>query len=68
LLADLELILGRPPVDRPPTEGEIPPTGIAVDDLPDLWGCTAGEALARLARMEMAGQVLRAGDVVLPGG
>jgi DNA processing protein len=68
LLADLELILGRPPVDRPPAEGEIPPTGIAVDDLPDLWGCTAGEALARLARMEMAGQVLRAGDVVLPGG
>jgi DNA processing protein len=68
LLADLELILGRPPLDRAPTEGEIPDTGIAVDDLPDLWGCSAGEALARLARMEVAGQALRAGDMVLPGG
>jgi DNA processing protein len=68
LLADLELILGRPPLDRAPSEGEIPDTGIAVDDLPGLWGCSAGEALARLARMEVAGQALRAGDMVLPGG
>jgi DNA processing protein len=68
LLADLELILGRPPIDPPPAEGESPSTGVAVDDLPGLWGCSPGEALARLARLEVAGLVQRAGDLVLPGG
>ena len=66
LIEELELILGAPP--RPssgPGDG-IPPQGVAVDDLPGLWGCSPTDALARLARMEVAGEARRAGDVVLP--
>ena len=65
LIAELELVLGKPPREAR-TRSEIPATGVAVDDLPLIWGCAPGEALARLARMEVAGQVRRSGDVVLP--
>lgn len=67
LLAELELILGRPPIQASPPDGVIPQTGIPVDALPEFWGCSPGEALARLARMEVGGEARRAGDVVLPG-
>ena len=43
--------------------GEVPPTGWAIDDLPEKWGCTPEAALARVARMEVAGQIRRMGDV-----
>jgi hypothetical protein len=39
---------------------------VAIDDLPSVWGCSPADALARLARMEIAGQVRRAGDLVMP--
>jgi DNA processing protein len=68
LLAELDLILGRPPVTTAHPEAEIPVTGIAIDDLPQLWGCSVGEALARLARMEVDGQARRSGDIALPAG
>jgi len=67
LLAELELILGKPPNHVPPSEGVIPATGLAFDDLPSIWECTPAEALARLARMEIAGEARRVGDLVLPG-
>jgi len=67
LLCELELILGRPPNNGPAAEGAIPATGLAIDDLPSIWGCTPAEALARLARMEITGEARRMGDVVLPG-
>jgi DNA processing protein len=66
LLAELELILGKPPSQVPSRDELIPPTGLAIDDLPGIWGCTAAEALARLARMEIAGEARRVGDLVLP--
>ena len=66
LIAELELMLGAPP-RRPFGVGPwIPPEGVAIDDLPVAWACSPAEALARLARLEIAGQVRRAGDVVLP--
>jgi DNA processing protein len=68
LITELELILGRPPAAQPATDGEIPAAGIAIEDLPGLWGCTPGEALGRLARMEVAGLAVRSGDMVLPSG
>lgn len=68
LLAELELILGKPPCRPRGGEGAIPATGLAIDDLPEIWGCTPGEALARLARMEVAGEARRVGDLVLPAG
>jgi DNA processing protein len=66
LIEELELILGAPP--RPPSRGSdgIPPAGVSVDELPGLWGCSPADALARVARMEIAGQIRRAGDVVMP--
>ena len=67
LLAELELILGRPPSQVPAPAGVIPVTGLAIDDLPSIWDCTPAEALARLARMEITGEARRMGDVVLPG-
>jgi DNA processing protein len=67
LLGEIELILGKPPNRVPPSEGAIPTTGLAIDDLPSIWDCTPAEALARLARMEIAGEARRVGDLVLPG-
>jgi DNA processing protein len=55
-----------PPPPRPRPETGLPDTGILIDLLPEIWGCTPGEALARLARLEIAGKVRRSGDVVLP--
>ena len=66
LIAELELVLGKPLRRPPPTRITIPPTGVTIDDLPGLWGCTPAQALARLARMEIAGEVRRSGDLVAP--
>jgi DNA processing protein len=66
LIAELELILGAPPRPVSRAGEEIPPTGTAIDDLPGMWGCSPADALARLARLEIAGKVRRAGDVVIP--
>ena len=66
LIAELELILGAPPHPPMGRGSAIPPTGVAIDDLPAVWGCSPADALARLARMEIAGQVRRAGDIVMP--
>jgi DNA processing protein len=67
LMVELELILGRRPNQSSPTDGMIPQTGVPVEDLPEFWGCSPAEALARLARMEISGEVRRAGDLVIPG-
>ncbi len=66
LIEELQLVLGKPPRSPERLVGEIPATGVTVDDLPGMWGCGPAEALARLARMEVAGEVRRTGDVVLP--
>jgi len=66
LIAELELVLGKPPRRQAKANSEIPATGIAIDDLPGIWGCTPAEALGRLARMEIAGEVRRSGEVVIP--
>lgn len=66
LIEELQLVLGKPPRSPEEVIGDIPATGVALDDLPGIWGCAPAEALARLARMEVAGEVRRSGDVVLP--
>jgi DNA processing protein len=66
LLAELELILGAPPRAPTPVGGDLPATGVSVDDLPALWGCTPAEALARVAMLEISGRARRSGDLVLP--
>jgi DNA processing protein len=66
-ISELELVLGAPPVKRERPESALPETGVSIASLPDIWGCSPGEALARLARMEIAGEARRSGDIVLPG-
>jgi DNA processing protein len=65
LIAELGLVLGVP-VTRVPSTTGLPEAGVFIDLLPEIWGCTATEALARLTMMEIAGEVRRSGDVVLP--
>jgi DNA processing protein len=66
LIAELELILGPPPVRSSGGNGIIPASGVMIDDLPGIWRCTPAEALARVARLEVAGELRRSGDVVFP--
>jgi DNA processing protein len=68
LIAELELILGRPPMTATPTVEALPATGVPIEDLPGLWGCTPAEALTRLALMEVQGAVVRSGEMVRPVG
>jgi DNA processing protein len=68
LIAELELILGRPPAQLLAPGGDLPATGVAIDDLPELWRCDPAEALARLTLLEVEGRVVRTGDMVLPAG
>jgi DNA processing protein len=55
LIAELELILGRPPAAQVAREGDLPAEGVAIDDLPELWSCDPTEALARLTHLEIEG-------------
>lgn len=66
LLAELELILG--PATRRGAGSALPDGGVDIDELPDLWGLSPGEALVRLGRMELAGEVRREGATVYPTG
>jgi DNA processing protein len=67
LVAELELIIGPANTGEPAGGSEIPDTGVDLDDLPELWGLSPGEALVQLGRMEMEGLVRRDGGVVYPG-
>jgi DNA processing protein len=66
LIAELELILGRPPATQLAREGDLPAMGVAIDDLPGLWGCDPAEALARLTRLEVEGLARRSEDMAYP--
>jgi DNA processing protein len=68
LIAELELLLGRPPAAAVLSDIDLPATGVAIDDLPELWGCEPTEALARLTLLEVEGRARRSGDIVLPAG
>lgn len=71
LVEELSLILG-PPQKRPPQEGPpsvespLPISGVPIDDLPDLWGVTAREALVRVGLMEVRGEARKEGGMLFP--
>lgn len=46
--------------------GLVPESGIDVEDLAALWGCTFKEALIRLGGLEASGELRRVGDHVMP--
>jgi DNA processing protein len=67
LIEELQLVLGAPPASaREQTSSGIPPGGLAVEDLPELWGLTLSAALVRLGRLELEGSVRRTDDTVFP--
>jgi DNA processing protein len=66
LMEELSLVLGSPPALPPARSVAIPPEGVALDDLAQMWGMPIPEALSRLGRMELAGEVTRSGDRVYP--
>lgn len=66
LIAELEIILGPAPRGADTAEHGIPAGGADLDELPGLWGMSPGEAMVRLGRLELVGQVRREGATVYP--
>jgi len=66
LIAELSLLTGTAAASSPSADGDIPESGVDIEDLPTLWDCSVKEALARLGRLEIAGKVARSGDLVRP--
>lgn len=67
LVAELELVIGPAEAGKEEPASGIPETGVDLDELPELWGVSPGEALVRLGRLEMDGLVRRDRGVVYPG-
>ncbi|HEX6219594.1 MAG TPA: DNA-processing protein DprA [Acidimicrobiia bacterium] len=65
LIEELSLILG-PPAPATDLDHGIPSEGVEIKELPALWSLTVTESLIKLGRLEMAGQVKRYGDHVMP--
>ncbi len=63
LIEELSLILGPPAKGR---RSPVPVDGVLISDLPQLWGLTVTEALIKLGRLEVEGQVRRQGDLIVP--
>jgi DNA processing protein len=66
LIEELSLLLGAPPRHSAENDGSLPVDGLDIDDLPGHWSCSIPEALARLGRLELEGEVRRVGDRVFP--
>lgn len=67
LIAELSLLSGTAPTSSLVSSNSgIPESGVDIEDLPVLWECSIKEALARLGRLEIAGKVVRSGDLVRP--
>ncbi len=65
LIEEIELALGVPAASTS-TDQAVPVTGWVIEDLPAIWGCTPAEAMARVARMEISGQIRRSGQLIVP--
>lgn len=67
LIAELSLLTGTVAAGSlASSDGGLPESGVDIEDLPALWDCSIKEALARLGRLEIAGKVVRSGDLVRP--
>lgn len=66
LIAELSLLTGTAAAGSPSTDGGLPESGVDIEDLPGLWDCSIKDALAKLGRLELAGKVVRSGDLVRP--
>ncbi|MGI9610960.1 MAG: DNA-processing protein DprA [Acidimicrobiia bacterium] len=67
LVEELSLIMGPPPRGSLQSgNATIPSEGLLLDELPHIWSCSPSEALSRVGRMEMDGQIVRSGDRIVP--
>ncbi len=66
LVAELSLALNLDVAASPQPTGQIPSEGVELVRLPEIWDCSASEALIRLGRLEMDGLATRSGDRVVP--
>lgn len=67
LVEELGLILGPPrPVEGADTVEGVPATGVALEDLPELWGLTMSQTLVKVGKLELEGRIKRAGDRIIP--
>lgn len=66
LIAELSLLTGTAAASSPSADVDLPESGVDIEDLPVLWDCSIKQALARLGRLEIAGKVVRSGDLVRP--
>lgn len=67
LIEELSLILG-PPAGDGATENlaDLPPGGVALDDLSAHWSVTMSEALVRVGKLQLEGRVRRQGEMIVP--
>jgi DNA processing protein len=67
MIEELVLVLGPARSIDGDESSSLPSGGVAVDQLPALWGVTISEALVKLTKMELDGSARRDGDLVVPG-
>lgn len=65
LIEELALVIG-PPKPAIARDCGIPEAGASLEELPGLWSVSPGEALVRVANLELAGLVRRDGSRVIP--
>ena len=67
LIEELSLILGLPARNvAEEKEASVPAGGISLDDLPGFWSVTMTEALVRVGKLQVEGQVRREGEMIFP--
>jgi predicted Rossmann fold nucleotide-binding protein DprA/Smf involved in DNA uptake len=67
LIEELSLILGPPAGDRVRENlADLPPGGVALDDLSAHWSVTMSEALVRVGKLQLEGRVRRQGEMIVP--
>jgi predicted Rossmann fold nucleotide-binding protein DprA/Smf involved in DNA uptake len=67
LIEELSLILGPPARDvTEEKEASMPTGGISLEDLPEFWSVTMTEALVRVGKLQVEGQVRRDGEMIFP--
>ncbi|MCH8972462.1 MAG: DNA-protecting protein DprA [Acidobacteria bacterium] len=67
LIEELSLILGPPAREMVrESEADLPPGGVALDDLSAHWSVTMSEALVRVGKLQLEGRVRRQGEMIVP--
>ncbi len=66
LVEELSLLPGFETTRARQSGPDAPPEGVAIDDLPALWGCSISQVLSRIGEGEARGEFRREGDRIFP--